>query len=207
METPDTSGTRALKIGDIAPDFSARTTRGDLRLSDHRGHWVVLFSHPADFTPVCTSEFVALALAAPRFDALDCALIGLSVDSLYSHHAWLRAIRENFDVAVPFPVIEDPSMAIGRAYCMIDDAATDAATVRATYFIDPEGVIRAITWYPMTIGRSVEEMVRMVTALKRTYAGDVLTPVGWLPGDAVLLPPMLTDDSTADWFHLTRPDR
>ena len=199
--------TRALRIGDIAPNFSARTTQGEISLDQYRGRWLVFFSHPADFTPVCTSEFMALACKAARFEAMDCVLLGLSVDSLYSHVAWLRAIRDRFDVDVPFPVVEDPSMVVGRAYGMLDEDASDASSVRATYFIDPDGVIRAMTWYPMNIGRSVDEMLRMVAALQRSAAGDVLTPADWQPGMNVLVPPALTGDAGPDWFHSTREDK
>jgi peroxiredoxin (alkyl hydroperoxide reductase subunit C) len=197
---------RPLRIGDPAPNFTARTTKGEISLDQYRGRWVVFFSHPADFTPVCTSEFIALAHAAPAFEAIDCALLGLSVDSLYSHVAWMRAIRELSGIEVPFPVVEDPSMAVGRAYGMLDVAATDSAAVRATYFIDPEGIVRATNWYPMNVGRSVEEMLRMVQALQRAAQGDALTPAGWHPGDDVLLPPALPVDGETDWFHRLRPD-
>ncbi|QIB33599.1 peroxiredoxin [Ancylobacter pratisalsi] len=197
---------RPLRIGDRAPLFSARSTRGPVELADYRGRWVVLFSHPADFTPVCTSEFIALARLAPRFEQIGCALLGLSVDSLYSHVAWMRAIRATFGVDVPFPVIEDPSMAIGRAYGMMDEGARDSSTVRASYFIDPEGIIRAMNWYPMSVGRSAEEMLRLAAALKRVEAGDVFTPEGWVPGGPVLRP--LSGEQglfepAADWFCRT----
>ena len=207
MDRLDVIKTRALRIGDTAPSFRARTTQGDISLDQYRGRWVVFFSHPADFTPVCTSEFVALARAAPRFEAMGCVLLGLSVDSLYSHVAWLRAIRDLFDIEVPFPVVEDPSMAVGRAYGMLDEDASDASTVRATYFIDPEGVIRTMTWYPMNVGRSVDEMLRIVAALQRSADGDALTPADWQPGMNVLVPPRLAADAGADWFHRTREDQ
>jgi peroxiredoxin 2/4 len=168
METMDADVPRSLRIGDAAPNFTARTTQGAMSLDQYRGRWVVFFSHPADFTPVCTSEFVALAKAAPQFEELDCALLGLSVDSLYSHVAWLRAIKDVFGVEVPFPVVEDPSMAVGYAYGMLDEQAGDASAVRATYFIDPEGIIRALNWYPMNVGRSVDEMLRTVRAWQRS---------------------------------------
>lgn len=197
---------RPLRIGDQAPPFRARTTQGDVSLDQFRGRWLLFFSHPADFTPVCTSEFIALAKASPMFEAMDCALLGLSVDSLYSHVAWVRAINALAGIEIPFPVVEDPSMAIGRAYGMIDAEATDSSAVRATYFIDPNGIIQATNWYPMQVGRCVDEMLRTVQALQRTTDGSVLTPACWRPGDDVLLPPSLPSNDSPDWFHRLRPD-
>lgn len=193
-----------LRLGDPAPDFEARSTTGPLRLSALRGKWVLLFSHPADFTPVCTSEFVALAKAQHRFAALGGMLVGLSVDSLYSHLAWLKAIRDLFGVEVGFPVIEDPSMAIGRAFGMIAEDARDSSGVRATYFIDPDGVIRAITHYPMNVGRSIEEMLRMLAALQAAHSGERLAPEGWQPGEPLLLLPA-DDTESNDWFCRRAP--
>jgi peroxiredoxin (alkyl hydroperoxide reductase subunit C) len=206
-----TQPARPLRIGDVAPAFQARSTLGEVRLTDFRGRWLVFFSHPADFTPVCTSEFVSIARAADAFAALDCGLLGLSVDSLYAHLAWVRAIRQKFGVTIPFPIVEDPSMAIGRAYGMIDPDADDSSAVRGTYFIDPEGVIRAMTWYPLNVGRSVDEMLRMVAALRRTAGGDVLAPEGWRPGGHLLVTPPLEQHAVLDgddehWFHQTRTD-
>lgn len=184
---------------------------GEMRLSDHRGRWVVMFSHPADFTPVCTSEFIALARAADRFQALNCDLIAISADSLYAHLGWVRAIHEHFGVAISFPIVEDPSMAIGRAYGLLGEDAVDAAGLRTTLFIDPDGIIRAKLCYPATIGRSVAEMLRVVAALQRVDRDNVVTPEGWQPGDDVLLPPHEDQASVlgtpdACWFHRTRPD-
>ncbi|MGG6429855.1 peroxiredoxin [Acetobacter ghanensis] len=200
----------SLKIGDAAPDFTARTTQGDFTLSSLRGRWVILFSHPADFTPVCTSEFIAIARAAPQFEAMDCALVGLSVDSLPAHLAWLEAIRTRFGVTISFPVIEDPSLAIARAYGMLDMDARNSATVRAAYFIDPHGIVRVITWYPATVGRSVAEMLRVLSALQRVERGDVMTPEGWMPGAEVVLPAGQTHDEVIeagpDWFMNMKPD-
>jgi len=211
--TAPAAGNEMLQIGDPAPNFQARTTMGVINLSDFRGRWLVLFSHPADFTPVCTSEFVALSQASDRFKALDCALLAVSVDSLYSHLGWIKAIRDAFDVTVSFPIVEDPSLIIGRAYGMISDRSPDAATMRSTYFIDPEGIIRAMICYPATIGRSVEEMLRVLAALQRVDADNVVTPEGWHPGDDVLLPPhqdqaaLLKGIDDPRWFHRTQPDR
>ena len=193
----------SLRIGDVAPDFEARTTHGPVRLSDYRGRWLIFFSHPADFTPVCTTEFVALARHRDRFEAMDCALLGLSVDSLYAHFAWVRAIEDQFDVTISFPIVEDPSMAVGYAFGMIDENADDSAAMRTSYFIDPAGVIRATTCYPHNVGRSVDEMIRMLAALQLTDEKDVLTPEGWQPGDDVLAIPSLSDQAgrqADDWF-------
>lgn len=210
-------GAAAERVGppllhDPAPEFRARTTMGERTLSGYRGGWLLLFSHPADFTPVCTSEFVAFARAADRFRALGCELLALSVDSLFSHLAWVRSIREQFGVEIPFPIIEDPSMAIARAYGMIAPRAPDAAMVRAVFAIDPEGIIRAITWYPMTTGRNVEELLRLIAALQTTDAHDVSTPEGWQPGQDVILPPPLTAQEAyqrhemgTDWYFRTGP--
>ena len=148
---------RALRLGDEAPAFRARSTQGPVALDDFRGHWLLLFSHPADFTPVCTSEFIAMARAADAFARLDCRLLALSIDSLYAHLAWAKAIESEFKVKIPFPIVEDPSMAVAKAYGMLDEGAADTATVRASFFIDPTGIIRAMTWYPMNVGRSVDE--------------------------------------------------
>ncbi|WP_334184631.1 peroxiredoxin [Novosphingobium sp.] len=187
------------RMGDPAPDFEARTTKGQMRLSDFRGKWVLFFSHPADFTPVCTTEFVSFARAQPRFEEMGCGLLGLSVDSLYAHRAWMRAIRTLFDVEIDFPVVEDPSMVIGRSYGMIDSRSTDSAAVRATFFIDPDGIVRAITHYPLSIGRSVDEMIRTLAALQASQDTQLFTPEGWQPGKPLLLPAS-DDNAEADWF-------
>jgi peroxiredoxin (alkyl hydroperoxide reductase subunit C) len=197
-------------LHDPAPDFTARTTMGERSISGYRGKWLLLFSHPADFTPVCTSEFVTFAKAEARFDALGCELLALSVDSLFSHLAWIRSIRAQFGVEIRFPILEDPSMAIARVYGMISPRAPDSAMVRATFVIDPNGIIRAITWYPMTTGRNVEELLRLITALQLTDTQDVSTPEGWQPGQDVILPPPATVEEAlqeygqgSDWYYRT----
>lgn len=202
-----------VQIGDAAPNFRARTTMGDKSLSDYRGRWLLLFSHPGDFTPVCTSEFIALSRARDRFEALDCDLLAISVDSLYAHIAWVRAIHDHFGVTVGFPIVEDPSMVIGRAYGMLPDDAPDATTLRATFFIDPHGIVRAKICYPATVGRSVDELLRVLAALQRVDGGEVVTPEGWRPGDDVLLAPhrdqaaaLRAAGGDACWFHCPRPD-
>lgn len=184
------------RIDELAPEFEARTTCGLIRLSDYRGRWLLLFSHPADFTPVCTSEFIALQQAAGQFDALGCALLGLSVDSLYAHIAWVRDIEARFGVCITFPIVEDISMSISRLYGMIHEGSATTATVRSVFVIDPEGYVRALIHYPATVGRSVEELLRVVNALQESDACNVATPEGWRPGDAAVLPPPL-DQSEA----------
>lgn len=202
-----------LRLGEELPNFTARSTTGPLSLADFRGRWLVIFSHPADFTPVCTSEFVAIARAQTRFEALGCGLLALSVDSLFSHLAWIRMIRDRFDVTIGFPIVEDPTLAIGRAYGMVAPDADDAAAVRATYFVDPEGILRASTCYPVTMGRSIDEMLRIVAGLQRVHDGDALAPADWLPGSDLLRVPgqtieaALAGDLASDWFYSSMPDR
>jgi len=200
-------------IGSKAPGFSARTTMGEIALSDYRGRWLVFFAHPADFTPVCTSEFIGFAKAYDRFQVLGCDLLALSVDSLFAHVAWVRSIAEKFGVEIPFPVAEDPSMAIARAYGMIHPGAMTSATVRATFIIDPDGTIRALTWYPMSTGRNVAEVLRVVAALQVSDREAVSTPEGWMPGDKVIdVPPIgvkplgeaLAREGGIDWYYRLR---
>jgi peroxiredoxin 2/4 len=205
-ETLAANAARTIRIGDLAPDFVARSTKGEIKLSSYRGRWMIFFSHPADFTPVCTTEFIGLAKLKAEFAALDCALLGLSVDSLYAHLAWVRAIEQQFGVIIDFPIVEDPSMVIGHAYGMIDAASTDAMALRSAYFIDPVGVVRAVTCYPPNVGRSAEEMLRLIAALQAVDDGKGFAPEGWQPGIALLAPPPdgsgdLTQD--ADWFCRT----
>lgn len=195
-----------LRIGDMAPNFSARSTAGDIQLSDYRGRWLILFSHPADFTPVCTTEFVALAREAADFEKRNCALMALSVDSLFSHFAWLRLIRDRFELEVRFPVVEDPTLVIGHAYGMVSAQDNDSATVRTTFFIDPDGVIRAMTSYPANVGRSVPEMLRTLDALKAVDKEDALAPANWVVGDPLLSQPTVEIDDifsapdATSWF-------
>ena len=197
---------QSLQIGDPAPNFQARTTMGVVNLSDFQGRWLILFSHPADFTPVCTSEFVALAKSSDAFEKRDCALMALSVDSLFSHFAWLRLIRDRFDIEVRFPIVEDPTLVIGRAYGMVAPHDNDSATVRTTFFIDPNGVIRAMTCYPANVGRSTPEMLRTLDALQAVDDGPVLAPANWEPGQALLKQPDASLDTVfaakgqTDWF-------
>ncbi|PRH82267.1 peroxiredoxin [Arenimonas caeni] len=174
------------RINEPAPAFKAKTTHGDRSLEDYRGKWLVLFSHPADFTPVCTTEFTAFARAAGDFADANCELLGLSIDSIYSHLAWVGNIKEKFGVEIPFPIIEDLSMNVARAYGMIHPGASDTSAVRATFIVDPQGILRAMVYYPMTNGRSVAEILRLVRGLQTSLANGVATPEGWQPGDKVL---------------------
>jgi len=177
------------RLNEPAPDFDANTTHGQKQLSDYKGRWLVLFSHPADFTPVCTTEFMAFAKAHEQFQALDCELLGLSIDSNYAHVAWTRNIKEKFGVEIPFPIIEDLSMNVATAYGMIQPGASDTSAVRATFLIDPEGVLRAMVYYPMSNGRSIDEFVRLLTALQTSDKHGVATPENWKPGEQVIVPP------------------
>jgi peroxiredoxin (alkyl hydroperoxide reductase subunit C) len=173
-------------IGLPAIDFAARSTMGEVRLSALAGRWILLFCHPADFTPVCTSEFVALAREQDKFAEMDVQLLGLSVDSVYSHMGWVEWIETEFDLSVKFPVIEDVSMDIARAYGMIDSYSDTTSTVRACMFIDPAQKVQALIHYPMHIGRSVDELLRVQRALIDTYQTPRVTPANWEPGDAFM---------------------
>ncbi|MFC1835235.1 peroxiredoxin [Thermodesulfobacteriota bacterium] len=178
-----------------APDFRANTTHGPRRLADYRGKWLVLFSHPADFTPVCTTEFMAFANHYDEFRKLNCELLGLSVDSNFSHLAWMRNIKKNFGVEIPFPVIADISMEVANAYGMIQPGASDTSTVRATFVIDDKGILRAMIYYPMTNGRSIPEFLRIIRALQTSDEHGVATPENWHPGDKVIVPPPQTAEA------------
>jgi peroxiredoxin (alkyl hydroperoxide reductase subunit C) len=177
------------RINERAPEFEARTTHGMRKLDDYQGKWLVLFSHPADFTPVCTTEFTAFARHYDDFQAINTELLGLSIDSYYSHVAWVRNIKERFGVDIQFPIIEDLSMKVANAYGMIHPGAADTSAVRATFIIDPNGILRAMVYYPMTNGRSIPEFLRLVKALQTSDTHKIATPEGWQPGDKVIVPP------------------
>ncbi len=208
MTTPESPALP--RLNEPAPDFTAPTTHGPKSLKDYGGRWLVLFSHPADFTPVCTTEFMAFANAHDRFQALNCDLLGLSIDSNFSHIAWMRTIEEKFGVKVPFPVIADLSMTVANAYGMIHQGASDTSAVRCTFFIDPEGIMRAMVYYPLSNGRSIDEFLRLLEALQTSDTHGVATPEGWKPGDKVIVPPPATAADAAermeagyectDWF-------
>lgn len=183
------------RLNEAAPAFDAKTTHGPRKLDDYKGRWLVLFSHPADFTPVCTTEFMAFAKAHDKFQAMNCDLLGLSIDSNFAHIAWVRNIKENFGVDIPFPIIEDLSMQVANAYGMIQPGASDTSAVRATFIIDPEGKLRAMVYYPMSNGRSIDEFLRLVEALQTSDANGVATPENWKPGEDVIVPPPQTQQA------------
>ena len=183
------------RLNEPAPAFNAPTTDGMKTLEDYKGQWLVLFSHPADFTPVCTTEFMAFARRHEDFKAVNTELLGLSIDSHYSHIAWIRNIKEKFDVDVNFPIIADLSMDVARAYGMIHPGAADTSAVRATFIIDPNGILRAMVYYPMTNGRSIDEFLRLIKSLQTSDEHGVATPEAWQPGDQVIVPPPATTDA------------
>jgi len=179
-------------LGEPAPDFEAETTQGPMKLSDQKGKWVVLFSHPADFTPVCTTEFMAFAAIHDELSALNVKLIGLSVDSISAHLAWIRNIREKMGVTIPFPVIADLNMKVAAKYGMIHPAQSSTAAVRCVFFIDDKGIMRAMIYYPLQNGRFMPEIIRLVKALQTTDRNKISTPANWQPGDKVVIPPPKT---------------
>jgi peroxiredoxin (alkyl hydroperoxide reductase subunit C) len=183
-------------IGDDAPAFTAVTTQGNINFpEDYKGKWVILFSHPADFTPVCTTEFMTFAKMMPEFDALNCKLIGLSIDSKFSHIAWLRTIKEKVkykdmqNMEVTFPLIEDIKMDIAKKYGMVQPSASGTQAVRAVFFIDPNAKIRALIYYPLSNGRNFQELKRLLIAMQAADKYKIATPADWQPGDDVIVPP------------------
>lgn len=185
----ETQAPRALpRLNEPAPDFEALSTQGPIKLSDFRGKWVILFSHPADFTPVCTTELTEFARRQEEFKKLNTQLIGLSVDSVYSHLAWIRNMEQHFGVKIDYPLIADLDMKVAQLYGMIHTGASSTATVRCVFFIDDEGILRAMIYYPLTNGRSVDEILRVLQGLQLNKAKGVATPEGWRPGDKVIVP-------------------
>ena len=226
MTTADTPAqiTTMPRIGDPAPSFTATTTQGEINFpADYSGRWVILFSHPADFTPVCTSEFMTFASMQSEFAAYNTDLVGLSVDGLYSHIAWLRTIKEKItfrdmsDVDVTFPLIDDITMTVAKRYGMIMPGEDSTKAVRAVFFIDPKGVIRAIIYYPLSLGRNFDELLRVIKGLQTAEHFEVATPADWRPGERVIVPPagscgvadarMAGGDAGVtceDWFFCTK---
>jgi peroxiredoxin (alkyl hydroperoxide reductase subunit C) len=207
-------------IGEKAPSFQAESTQGHINFpDDYLGKWVIFFSHPADFTPVCTTEFMTFAAMQPEFEKLNCQLLGLSIDSTYSHIAWLRTIKEKIvykdmqDIEVTFPVISDLTMEVSKAFGMLQPAASTTQAVRAVFIIDPHAIVRAILYYPLSNGRNIEEIKRLLIALQVSDKYQVATPANWQPGDDVIVPPPgscgtakermeapAADTKVLDWF-------
>jgi len=197
--------TRIPLIGEPAPAFKAKTTQGPISFpEDYKGKWVILFSHPADFTPVCTTEFIAFAGIADDLRTLNCELIGLSIDSVFSHIAWLRTIEDRIEwkgrknVHVGFPVIADLTMEVAHRYGMVQPGASNTQAVRAVYFIDPKARIRALIYYPLSNGRNFDEIKRLLVAMQTSDEHRVATPADWRPGDEVIIPPPGSVDGAAD---------
>lgn len=184
-------------MGDTAPDFTAETTEGQLSLHEYLGDsWGILFSHPADFTPVCSTEFAGFAERQADFDKRGVQLIGVSIDSIYSHIAWIRSIESIFGTKVSFPLIADLDTKVAQAYGMIHPGASSTATVRAVFVIDPNQVTRAMIYYPLTTGRSIDEIIRLVDALQLNTEKGLATPANWKPGDKVVVPAPMTIENT-----------
>lgn len=190
LSNPQASG--YVTLGMLAPDFDARTTHGNIKLSGIKGKWVVLFSHPADFTPVCTTEFIAFAQAYDEFAKRNVQLIGLSVDSVTSHIAWARDIEEHMGVHIPFPIIADLDTKVSRQFGMIHPAINNTSAVRSLFIINPERVIKNIIFYPPGVGRNIKEILRTIDALQLVEKEHAYTPANWQPGDPVLVAPPMT---------------
>lgn len=211
-------------IGEKAPSFEAESTQGPIHFpEDYKGKWVIFFSHPADFTPVCTTEFMTFSSMQPEFEKLNCKLLGLSIDSTYSHIAWLRTIKEKIEykglknIEVTFPVISDLTMEVSKAFGMLQPSASATQAVRAVFIIDPEAVVRAILYYPLSNGRNMDEVKRILTAIQLSDQHSVATPANWQPGEEVIVPPpgscgtakerIETPDANAkvlDWFMVLK---
>jgi len=175
-------------LGEPAPDFEALTTQGMVKLSDFKGKWLVLFSHPADFTPVCTTEFIAFTAIADELKSLNVQLMGLSIDSVHSHLAWIRNVKEKMGVDISFPIIADLDMKVAKKYGMIHSGQSNTAAIRAVFFIDDKGILRAMIYYPLTSGRYMPEVIRLVKSLQTTDKYGVATPANWQPGEKVVVP-------------------
>jgi len=182
------------RLGEPAPAFEAVTTQGVIRLEDFKGSWLILFSHPADFTPVCTTEFMGFAEIHGELQKRGVELLGLSIDSVYSHIAWMRNIEEKMGVKIPFPVIADLNKEVANLYGMVMPGESKTETSRCVFVIDPEGILRAMIYYPLTTGRNMPEILRLIDALQTTDKHKVATPANWKPGEPVIVPPPNTQE-------------
>jgi len=194
MQAPVAPAAALPRLGSPAPSFEAVTTHGVLKLEDYRGSWLILFSHPADFTPVCTTEFIGFAKLYPELKKRNVELLGLSIDSVYSHIAWVRNIEQNFSVKIPFPVIADLNKDVASAFGMLMPGESKTETSRCVFVIDPDGIVRAMIYYPLSTGRNMDEMLRLVDALQAADKHKIATPANWKPGDKVIVPPPTTQE-------------
>lgn len=185
-----------LMIGDNAPRFIANSTDGEIKLCDYMGNWLIFFSHPGDYTPVCTTEFLEFSKMYPEFQKRNCKLLGLSIDSNPSHISWLNNIHNSTGITVPFPIIADRDMKISKMYGMIAHNINNTETVRSVFIIDPNQVIRAILQYPKTTGRNIGEIIRLLDALQINDKENVATPANWIPGKSTILPSPTTFSET-----------
>lgn len=204
------------RLGMPAPQFEAQTTHGTIRLEDYKGNWLILFSHPADFTPVCTTELMAFAKMQPELRKMNVELLGLSIDSVYSHLAWMRNIEEKMATKIDFPVIADLDKKVATLYGMIMPGESKTETSRCVYIIDDKQILRAMIYYPLTTGRNMDEIMRVIQALQMTDAKGVATPANWKPGDKVIMPPPQTMEAMkermatkglemSDWYFAKKP--
>jgi len=214
-ETMEISGAGLPRLGMPAPQFEAVTTQGIIKLEDFKGGWLIMFSHPADFTPVCTTEFMAFARVHPRLREMNCELMGLSIDSVYSHISWVRNIEEKMGVKIDFPVIADLNKEVAGKYGMIMPGESKTETSRCVFVIDDKQIIRAMIYYPLTTGRNIEEIIRVLQALQTSDKYKVATPANWKPGDDVIIPPPNTQEGAEartheagtkckDWYFCTK---
>lgn len=224
METNNNGFYAMPRIGEAAPEFTAVTTQGKINFpKDYKGKWIILFSHPADFTPICTSEFMTFGKMQKEFDDLNCQLVGLSIDGLASHIAWLRTIRERIEykgmkhIDIQFPLIEDIKMEVANKYGMVQPGQSDTKAVRAVFYIDPKGIVRAMVYYPLNLGRNFDEIKRALIGLQTADEFSVALPADWRPGDDVVVPaPSTTNEANKrmdkieegmtcyDWFFCTK---
>ena len=199
METTENTINTMPRIGDMAPDFEAVTTKGPIKFSDFASDkWIVMFSHPADFTPVCTTEMSGFAVRKDEFTALNTQLLGLSIDSIHAHLGWVNNVREKTGVYFDFPIIADIDMKVSKLYGMLQPNESETAAVRAVFFIDPEKKIRLIMYYPLNVGRNMDEILRALTALQTSDKFKVAMPLDWKKGDKVIVPPPKTLDEMQD---------
>jgi peroxiredoxin 2/4 len=197
MENPEV--TQMPRIGDMAPDFEAMTTQGKMKFSEYnKGSWVILFSHPADFTPVCTTEMSEFAVQEDEFTKFNTKLMGLSIDSIHSHIAWVNNVKKNMGILMKFPIIADIDMKVSKLYGMLQPGESETAAVRAVFFMDPNGKIRLIMYYPLNVGRNMDEIWRALKALQTSDEHKVAMPLNWKPGDKVIVPPPKTVEEMED---------